>query len=699
MSTVPGAVVTYTLVARNAGPNAVTGARVFDSAPGILQGVTWTCTASQGSRCPDPASGTGAIDVPVNLLVGGTATFTLIATVDPTVQVETIVNKTTVTAPPDTVDPNTGDNTATDTNTVVAQADIAVLKTVNNATPQVGDDMVIFTVTATNIGPNPATGVKLSDGVPPGLTFVSAEPSQETTYTPGTGVWDIGVLAVGAQATLMLRVRVDDAGLIRNVATKTAGDQFDPNTSNNSSGVDLTSTPVPVPEADIEVRKIADTLVPPVGTAVTFTVTVTNRGPSAASGVAITDLLPAGLAFVSATPGQGSYTADTGVWAIGALPFKAQATLTLVAQVVQAGRTRNVATKTAGDQFDPNVANNSDFVDLTNTPVPVPEADIEVRKIADTLVPPVGTAVTFTVTVTNRGPSAASGVAITDLLPAGLAFVSATPGQGSYTADTGVWAIGALPFKAQATLTLVAQVVQAGRTRNVATKTAGDQFDPNVANNSDFVDLTNTPAPGADIEVRKIADTLVPPVGTAVTFTVTVTNRGPSAASGVAITDLLPAGLAFVSATPVQGTYTADTGVWTIGALPVGAQTTLTLQANVQETGEFTNRAAKTAQGELDPNPSNDVSGVTINGEAADVQVVKTVDRTVALVGETVTFTVTVTNNGPSAVSGVEVLDVLSARLTDVNATPSQGTYTVATGRWSVGRWRPWGQQPRRRYR
>ena len=79
-----GGVVTYTLVVRNAGPNAVTGARVFDPVPGILHGVTWTCTASLGSRCP--ASGIGAIDVLVDLPVGGTVTFTLSATVDPAVQ-------------------------------------------------------------------------------------------------------------------------------------------------------------------------------------------------------------------------------------------------------------------------------------------------------------------------------------------------------------------------------------------------------------------------------------------------------------------------------------------------------------------------------------------------------------------------------------------------------------------------------------
>ena len=72
------------------------------------------------------------------------------------------------------------------------------------------------------------------------------------------------------------------------------------------------------------------------------------------------------------------------------------------------------------------------------------------------------------------------------------------------------------------------------------------------------------------------------PLGSDVTFTVTVTNAGPSAASGVALTDVLPAGLALVSATPAQGTYTPTTGVWTIGALAVGAQTTLTLRATVQ---------------------------------------------------------------------------------------------------------------------
>ena len=91
---------------------------------------------------------------------------------------------------------------------VVAEADIAVHKAVDNATPLVGQT-VTFTVTATNNGPHPATGVQLSDGVPLGLTLVLPHPvpPSQGTYTPDTGVWDLGALAVGAQATLTLVAR------------------------------------------------------------------------------------------------------------------------------------------------------------------------------------------------------------------------------------------------------------------------------------------------------------------------------------------------------------------------------------------------------------------------------------------------------------------------------------------------------------
>ena len=60
-------------------------------------------------------------------------------------------------------------------------------------------------------------------------------------------------------------------------------------------------------------------------------------------------------------------------------------------------------------------------------------------------------------------------------------------------------------------------------------------------------------------------------------YTITVTNGGPDRNTDVRVTETLPAGLAFTSSTPSQGTYTPGTGIWRVGALNSGASATLTL--------------------------------------------------------------------------------------------------------------------------
>src|SRR4029077_6950181 len=163
-----------------------------------------------------------------------------------------------------------------------------------------------------------------------------------------------------------------------------------------------------------------------------------------------------------------------------------------------------------------------------------------------------GTNVIFTITATNNGPSNATGVQVTDVLPAGLTYVSSVPSAGTYNAGTGLWDIGALANAANATLSITATATGTSPVVNTATKTAEDQTDPVAGNNSAAVTVTGQ---AADIAVAKIVDNATPNLGTNVTFTVTVTNNGPSNATGVVVTDLLPAGLTFVSATPSTGTY------------------------------------------------------------------------------------------------------------------------------------------------
>ena len=122
-SVVPGTIIRYTLVVRNAGPSAVIGALVQDPASAALQGVRWTCVASGGSSCL--AEGIGPIATTVNLAPGGTVTFTLTGTVAAEAT-GTLANTATVTAPPAVTDPELRNNTVTDTNAVTPPQECAV---------------------------------------------------------------------------------------------------------------------------------------------------------------------------------------------------------------------------------------------------------------------------------------------------------------------------------------------------------------------------------------------------------------------------------------------------------------------------------------------------------------------------------------------------------------------------------------------
>jgi uncharacterized repeat protein (TIGR01451 family) len=122
-------------------------------------------------------------------------------------------------------------------------ADIAISKSVSNPTPAVGTN-VTFTVTAHNLGADPATVLTVNDLLPPGLTFVSAVASAGV-YTPGTGVWDIGALAVGATATLQITVTVNRTTAVTNTATRATTTPVDPNAANDTASSTVTGSTLP----------------------------------------------------------------------------------------------------------------------------------------------------------------------------------------------------------------------------------------------------------------------------------------------------------------------------------------------------------------------------------------------------------------------------------------------------------------------
>ena len=276
---------------------------------------------------------------------------------------------------------------------------------------------------------------------------------------------------------------------------------------------------------------------------------------------------------------------------------------------------------------------------------------------------------TFTVRATNRGPSPATAVALTDALPAGLSFVSATASQGSYDQVTGIWTVGALDAAAQATLTLVATVDQAGTLVNNARVTAQAEADPNPLNNSDAV-LVNAALAAADLSVTKASSQTTPGLGALVSYTIAVTNLGPDDATSAVIGDPLPAGVVFESASASQGSYDAGTGDWTVGALPVTRTATLTLTGRVTQTGPLVNTATRLSSAPVDPNPANDAASATLTASiVADVSVVKTPSAPTVAAGAPLAWTITVANSGPSTAAGVSVTDAFPPAFTGVTWT------------------------------
>src|SRR5262249_11148035 len=255
----------------------------------------------------------------------------------------------------------------------------------------------------------------------------------------------------------------------------------------------------------------------------------------------------------------GAYDPATRTWTVGTVAAGATQTLTITATVTSPNPQANTAGVSHSDQFDPNPANNTDTASVNPQ-----EADLALVKTVSNPRPNVGDTVTFPGTLTDNGPSAATGVRVTDLLPAGLAFVTASPSQGTYTAATGLWDVGSLAKGAQATLTLTATVASPAAQTNTASISRADQFDPDAGNNT--ASATETPQ-RADLALTKTVSNATPNVGDVVTFTVTLTDNGPDAASGVTVQDLLPAGLVLLASSPSRGTYNSTTGVWNVGAI------------------------------------------------------------------------------------------------------------------------------------
>ncbi len=606
-SVTAGTSLTYTITVRNHGPSTVNGATVTDTIPSKLNNASWTCTASSspgGASCAAP-TGSGNINTTVNLAPAATVTFKLTATVLPTAT-GSLVNTASVASPSSAPDPVGSNNSDTDTDTINAVADLSITKT-NNVTSLVPGAQTTYTIVVSNAGPSAvlssgAGAATVTDNLPANLTNASwtcaASTGSSCGQANGTGNINTTVdLLNGGSATFTLTATVVSTAtgtLANTVSVAAPQSATDTNSGNNSA----TDTDALQPTADLAITKSNGANSVIAGASVTYSIVVTNNGPSAVTGATVTDNLPAQLSNATwtctassgsscgAASGNGNINATVNLLPSGAATFTLTATLLSTAT----GTLTNSASVNAPTGVpDPAPANNT----ATDADQIALSADLSIVKTASPAVVPPGMVVTYTIEVTNNGPSAVNLAPVNDILHVALGNASwtctATTGS-SCSAPSGPGSIIAmvnLLVGGKATFTLTATVANdfAGATlpnTAIVTPPSG-ATDPNNANNSSTITINTTPS--ADLRLTKTASPNPVRATEEVTFTITVTNDGPSMAKDVTVTDALPSGLTLTSATAsggsCSGTDTITCQINSLGATAPGNTATITIKARV----------------------------------------------------------------------------------------------------------------------
>src|SRR5438132_416642 len=341
----------------------------------------------------------------------------------------------------------------------------------------------------------------------------------------------------------------------------------------------------------------------------------------------------------------------------------------------------NTATIDSSPVTDPTPGNNS----ASDTDTVNKSADLSITKSDGVTSVTAGTSTTYTVTLTNNGPSTVpAGVVVKDTVPANT---TASTSDGRCTIAGSVMTCtttAALTPSSSTTFNLtlaVAADYPDANLTNTASIDSSPVSDPTPANNS--ASDTDTVNKSADLLITK-SDSPDPVVaGTDLTYTLKVTNNGPSTASNVTVSDPVPAQTSFVSATPSQGTCASAVSC-SLGTLTPGGSATITIVVHVDASasGSISNTATVSSDQPDGDSANNSATEKTAVAQNADLLITKSDSPDPVVAGTDLTYTLKVTNNGPSTAKIGRASCRERAQTRVVAATPRKGSCR-STVSWS----------------
>ena len=568
-----------------------------------------------------------------------------------------------------------------DAEAILELPELSVTKTPDGDTVTAGDP-ASYSVVVANDGDVPARDVVVTDVLGAGQAYTAGDATAapatgfaETSAGPGPGAgettieWTIAEIPANGSVTITVPIDTDpalaDATTLVNDASAVSREIATPVTDDGSLQTDV--------DSDVGIVKEAQTDPVDAGEEMDFTLTVTNNGPSDATGVTVEDVLPANLTFVSAddpcVEASGTVTC-----AIGDLAAGDSVELSLRVEV-DPDETVEVSNTATVDSTTPD-SNQANDESTATKPVGV-QANVVVEKSAPAAPVLQNTSFDYVIQVSNAGVSAATDVTVSDPLPAGVTYEDVTTDTGTCENASGTieCELGTLEPNQVAEIAVTVLAVDVGAPTNTATAST-PSTETTTDDNEDSADVTIVPA--ADLGVTKSAPATVD-AGGQVEYLLEVTNNGPSPASGVSLSDTLPAGTQFVSSGDPACTPAAAIVTCAVGDLAVSESRSYTITVAVPYAlgGQDIANSVVVGGNEGDLVPENDSDQATTTvGPAADVSISKTAGGATA--GGTASWTLVVRNDGPSTATPVTVTDTLPPGTALREATPGQGACEAA---------------------
>ncbi|WP_255247838.1 DUF7507 domain-containing protein [Paenibacillus sp. 7523-1] len=667
---VVGDVIRYTSVIRNNGTVAVNNVVYVNPLPPNTPFVPGSVIVN-GTSFPlsNPTAG-----IPIGTLAPGaevTVTFEVTITMPIPSQIN---NQSTVSFTSGSFSGSSSSNT---TQTPVIQPQISLVKTANTVNATVGDT-VVYTVTVSNTG-NLQANVTVTDTIPAATSFVAnsvvVSGVPQPGATPGTGI-PVGIVAAGATAVVTFAVVVDTLPSPQQLSNfATSSFTFTPPDGRTLTGTATSNTlTFPVSSPNVAVVKSTPSTAAAVGDTITYSVQVTNSGIAPVNNIQFSDPIPAGASFVT-----GSLTVNgvaqpaanpAGGISLGTLAPGASATVTFtfrVDAIPPSGQLSNRSTVS----FTSGTFSSTTFSNTVVTPVFQPI--LTATKTASTLNATVGDTVSYTVTVSNTGNYGAQ-INLTDNIPAGTILVpnsvivngqplpAANPATGISAGTVAAGATTTITFSVVIdTLPSPQQLVNQASVALSFTLPDGRTITGSVLSNV----LTITVS-APDVDVVKSTTSTSVSVGDIVTYSVAVTNNGIATVNNVVFTDAVPASTVLApTGVFVDGVLrpaaNPSTGI-TIGSIAPGATVTVVFSVQVtalpasavlnnQSTVSFTSGAFSATTF------SNTVTTPVFQ---PILTAVKTGDQAIATVGDTVVYSIAISNAGNYGAS-VTLTDTIPA--------------------------------------